>query len=140
MDVKLFIIMLVLVFGLVYGATQYFSGGAQTLSTISPSAPSLQGERAVLENGVQKISLRALQTGVYDKRVIIVKKGIPVELTFSADERAGCGHQLVLRNFNINVVIGRGESKTISFTPNEAGNFEYACGMRMFRGTLVVEA
>ncbi len=143
MDLKVLFAGLAIVFLLVFGVTQYVYSSTPSNPTATPSAPSNAysgAYRAPIEDGVQKVSLRALQTGVYDKPQILVKKGIPVELTFSADDGAGCGHGFMMRDFGIRFQLALGETKTVTFTPQNVGTFEYSCLMRMFRGALIVEA
>ncbi len=95
-------------------------------------------EPPVPSAAVQDVYMRALSTGAYDKGAVTVQKGIPVRLHFSADRNAGCGKVLVMRNFNVRLTSLNGEEKVAEFTPQEAGNYEYACTMRMFRGTMQV--
>ena len=117
-----------------------FAGnGAASPAIPSSNAPVVSPpDSAPVVGGVQKVSVKALGTGVYDHPRLVVKKGIPVELTFSAEPSAGCGHQFVMRDFGVNIVVSGSESKTVQFTPDKTGTFEYACGMRMFRGQLIV--
>lgn len=104
----------------------------------TPFAPAPSTAVARIENGVQKIDLRAMSYG-YNLPRITVKKGIPVEISFSADARAGCGRQIVFRDFGVNVIAQGDQTQVIRFTPEKAGTFEYACGMRMFVGQLIVQ-
>ncbi len=86
-------------------------------------------------SGVQEVSVRALETGVYDQPLIKVQANKPVRLRFSADANAGCGAAFVMRDFGIQLVSRNGEEKVAEFTP-PPGRFEYSCSMRMFRGVL----
>ncbi len=88
---------------------------------------------------VQEVYLKALNTGLYDKQEIRVKKGIPVVLHFSAEAQSGCGKQLFVPEFGVRLVSAKGEEATATFTPSKAGVFAYRCGMNMFRGKMVVE-
>lgn len=127
---------------LVAGALLFFSSELPatdvSAAPIYASAPTAAATLATIENGVQKVSVRALGTGRYDHPQITVVKGVPVELSFSAEPSAGCGHQFVMRDFGVSLSVQNGETKTARFTPTQAGNFEYSCAMRMFRGTLTV--
>ncbi|MFH1780269.1 MAG: cupredoxin domain-containing protein [Candidatus Micrarchaeota archaeon] len=98
--------------------------------------PSLGGGFSSSE--VQEVELKALSTGSYDKQTLTVKAGIPVKLTFSAEKNAGCGRQLVIPDFGVNLVVNAGEFKTVEFTPVKTGEYAYRCGMNMFRGVLRV--
>jgi hypothetical protein len=86
----------------------------------------------------QQVSVIALGTGTYDKTQITVKKGIPVNFSFTAERSSGCGKALYIPEFNIRLVSGNGETKSAVFTPEKAGKFVYRCGMDMFHGELIV--
>lgn len=94
---------------------------------------------ATMMNGYQVVSLNALSTGLYDHRVIEVKAGVPVRLTFTADQYAGCGRQLIIPDFGVQTIAQPGQSQTVEFTPTTPGQYPYRCGMNMFRGTLIVK-
>lgn len=88
---------------------------------------------------VQVVSVHASGSG-YDHPTIEVKAGDPVEFHFSADYSAGCGSQLILDGFNVNLVSQNGEDKVARFTPTTPGRYPFHCGMNMFRGELDVVA
>ncbi len=112
-------------------------GGFIDLATTG-SAPAAGNATATAGNA-QDIYIRALATGAYDKQEITVKKGIPVRLHFTADPNAGCGRQVVLYGLDVRAISKNGEENVVEFTPQEAGTYEYNCGMRMWRpGKLIV--
>lgn len=86
----------------------------------------------------QVVAIRALANGQYDKKEVTVKAGVPVQLEFSADPKAGCGTQLVIGEFGVRLTSRNGETKTASFTPTAPGDYTYHCGMYMWTGTLHV--
>ena len=103
----------------------------------APQASSLAV--AQVDGNVQEVYIRALDTGLYDKQEVVVKKGVQVRLHFSADVNSGCGKQFFVPDFGVRLLSVRGEEKTAVFTPARAGVFAYRCGMNMFRGKMVVE-
>ncbi|MDE1797903.1 MAG: cupredoxin domain-containing protein, partial [Candidatus Micrarchaeota archaeon] len=88
-------------------------------------------------SGAQVVFVRAEIYG-YDHPALQVKSGQPVEFHFSASPLAGCGRQLILDGFNVNLVSQSGEDEVATFTPASPGTYAYHCGMNMFRGTLQV--
>lgn len=86
--------------------------------------------------GLQVVSVHATGSG-YDHSSLQVRAGTPVEFHFSATN-AGCGSQLILDGFNVNLVSRNGEDQVARFTPTQPGTYAYHCGMNMFRGTLSV--
>lgn len=87
-------------------------------------------------NGVQEIKITV--KGGYSPDVIAVEAGRPVRLDFYRDESASCSEQVVFRDFGIVQDLPAFETTVIEFTPDEPGEFAFACGMNMMRGKLVV--
>ena len=92
----------------------------------------------VAESGVQEIKITV--KGGYSPDVIAVKQGRPVRLDFYRDETASCSEQVLFGDFGIARDLPAFETTPIEFTPNEAGEFTFTCGMNMMRGKLIVEA
>lgn len=92
---------------------------------------------AVTTSGVQEI--RVLVKGGYSPDVIVVRQGSPVRLDFYRDETASCSEQVVFGDFGIARDLPAFRTTPIEFTPDRAGEFTFACGMNMLRGTLIVE-
>jgi len=70
---------------------------------------------------------------------MLVKKGNPVRLNFYRDETSSCSEQVVFGDFGIARDLPAYKTTPIEFTPDEAGDFTFACGMNMLRGKLIVE-
>lgn len=100
-----------------------------------------EGERAVAHSdgsGVQEIKVTV--KGGYSPDVIVVEEGRPVRLDFYRDETASCSEQVVFGDFGIARDLPAYRTTAIEFTPEEAGEYTFTCGMNMLRGKLVVEA
>lgn len=102
------------------------------------SAPTTNAAAPSASSGIQEVYLKALNSGLYDQQTLTVKANSPVRLHFSAEDYAGCGKVLIMRDFGVTLVSRNGEDQTAEFTP-APGSYEYACSMRMFRGTLYAE-
>lgn len=87
--------------------------------------------------GVQEIQV--LVKGGYDPDVIIVEKDRPVRLDFFRDETASCSDTVVFGDFGIARPLPAFKMTPIEFTPAQAGEFTFTCGMNMMRGKLIVE-
>ncbi|HEX7177861.1 MAG TPA: cupredoxin domain-containing protein [Pyrinomonadaceae bacterium] len=99
-----------------------------------------EGARAsaeVVEGGVQRV--RVTVKGGYSPDVVVVRKGVPVELDFYRDETSSCTEEVVFGDFQISRRLPAFETTTIRLTPERAGTFTFNCGMNMVRGKLVVE-
>lgn len=91
---------------------------------------------ATMDGDVQKISAN-LDPSVYP--FIIVQKGVPVELTITADESAitGCNQTVVFPAFDVKKALKPGDN-VIQFTPDETGLIPYTCWMGMVDGRILV--
>ncbi len=91
---------------------------------------------ATMNGDVQKIQAN-LNPSVYP--FIIVQKGIPVELTITADESAitGCNQTVVFPSFGVKKALTPGDN-VIKFIPDETGLLSYTCWMGMLNGRILV--
>ena len=92
--------------------------------------------KASLENGIQKIRIRA-EKG-YHPAHIQLQKGIPAEITFHRVTPSNCYKEILFEEEGILEPIGVNEEKTIRFTPQELGQHEFSCGMKMQKGSYTV--
>ena len=97
-------------------------------------------ERTIVEEsagGVQEVKITV--KGGYSPDLIVVKQGRPVRLDFYRDETASCSDEVVFGDFGIARQLPAFATTSIEFTPEQAGEFTFTCGMRMLRGKLVVQ-
>lgn len=100
------------------------------------------GEREAIaatvgEGGIQEVKVTV--KGGYSPDVIVVKKDLPVRLNFYRDETASCSETVVFGDFGIVKDLPAFKTTAIEFTPDKTGEFNFACGMNMLRGKLIVE-
>ena len=87
--------------------------------------------------GVQEVVVTV--HGGYDPAVVRVRRGEPVRLVFDRQETSSCSEEVVLPEFGIKRFLPAFEKTTIELTPEQAGSFDFMCGMSMLHGKLVVE-
>ena len=87
--------------------------------------------------GVQQIKVTV--KGGYTPDVIVVKRGVPVELAFYRDEATDCTERVVFGDFGISRQLPAFQTTPVTFTPERAGEFAFTCGMNMVRVKLIVE-
>ena len=92
--------------------------------------------KASLENGIQKIRITA-EKG-YHPAHIQLQKGIPAEITIHRATPSNCYKEILFEEEGILEPIGVDEEKTIRFTPQELGQHEFSCGMKMQKGSYTV--
>ena len=92
--------------------------------------------KANLENGIKKIRITADKG--YHPAHIQLQKGIPAEITFHRATPSNCYKEILFEEEGILEPIGVDEEKTIRFTPQELGEHEFSCGMKMQKGSYTV--
>ena len=92
--------------------------------------------KASLENGIQKIRITA-EKG-YHPAHIQLQKGIPAEITFHRVTPSNCYKEVLFEEEGILEPIAQDEEKIIRFTPQDLGEHEFSCGMKMQKGTYTV--
>ncbi|HXG84003.1 MAG TPA: cupredoxin domain-containing protein [Pyrinomonadaceae bacterium] len=100
-----------------------------------PAGNNEPAKAANVPEGATKITVSA---SGYEPASIPVKKGQPVKLAFYRPDAAGCGGEVVFSKQNITKKLPVGETVLVEFTPTEAGEIAFACGMNMLRGKVVV--
>ena len=92
--------------------------------------------KASLENGVQKIRITADKG--YHPAHIQLQKGIPAEIIFHRVTPSNCYKEILFEEEGILEPIAQDEEKVIRFTPQDLGEHEFSCGMKMQKGTYTV--
>ncbi|MGH2759503.1 MAG: cupredoxin domain-containing protein, partial [Actinomycetota bacterium] len=92
---------------------------------------------AELEGGVQRVNV--VVQGAYVPNIIRVHQGVPLQITFDRREGGECTSRVVFPDFRKAFDLSAFATTTVTFKPDEVGQFGFACGMNMVHGTLVVE-
>lgn len=100
-----------------------------------PAGSAKQVKAANVPEGATKI---AVSSNGYEPSSIPVVKGQPVKLAFYRADSENCGGEVVFAKQNIRKKLPVGETVLVEFTPTEAGEIAFACGMDMLRGKLIV--
>ena len=103
----------------------FFFSARQTAAAVSSSS------------GVQEVDI--IVKGGYSPDVIEVERGKPVQLSFYRDEENSCSEELLIPDFNIRRDLPAFKTTLVELLPQQAGKFEFTCGMGMLRGSLVVK-
>jgi plastocyanin domain-containing protein len=75
----------------------------------------------------------------YSPDRIVVKKGRPVRLLFYREDDSECTAQVVIPDLKVKQDLAIKQETVVEFVPEKEGQFTFACGMDMMKGTLVVE-
>jgi len=98
----------------------------------------------------KKQEITIVVEGAYSPSEVVVKKETPVEITFDRRESGDCSEWVIFASGKWQVADGKTEkelkahlaphAKTkVEFTPMEAGEFPFSCGMGMLHGKLIVK-
>lgn len=88
-------------------------------------------------DGVQKVAVDV--NGGYSPSTIVLKKGVPAEVTFTRNDASECLAELIAPELGWNEHLPEHEAHAINIDTSKAGEFGFACGMNMFHGKIVVE-
>jgi plastocyanin domain-containing protein len=113
------------------------TGSAMNVTSVAPATQPAQ-MTATQESPAQ-------MTAVQDKQVVVMRidgynyipnrftvtQGVPVEWRIDASEAAACGRFLLAPGLGIRKVLSDVSTTMISFTPQQAGDFGFNCGMGM---------
>ena len=77
--------------------------------------------------------------GGYTPSVVVFKQGVPASLVFDRKDPSGCFNEVIFPDFGIHEELPVNEKFTIDINTSQAGEFNYACGMNMFHGKVVIK-
>lgn len=103
-------------------------------STVSASAV----EARMTPAGIQEATITVAKG--YQPKRIIVKAGAPVRLHFNRQNPSSCYDQLLIPDFAMMEKLRSDQITTMEFTPEQAGEYEFMCGMKMNRGVIEVRS
>lgn len=87
--------------------------------------------------GLQQIDVTV--KGGYQPAAIKVKAGRPVQLNFTRREASLCGEEVVIPDFGKRAHLPENVTVPVEITPKDPGEYEFTCGMNMYKGKLIVE-
>lgn len=93
-------------------------------------------QAAVAASGMQEAEV--LVQGSYQPDRIVVHAGRPVKLKFNRQETTSCSDTVVLRDFGITRQLPAYQVTSVTFTPDQPGEYDFTCAMNMYRGKLIV--
>jgi plastocyanin domain-containing protein len=95
-----------------------------------------KSQRVETREGIQEVTITV--DGGYDPSRIVVQVGQPVRLNFLRRDPSSCLEEVRLPDFHIAQNLALNKVTAIEFTPTKPGNYEFVCGMNMFRGVIEV--
>jgi plastocyanin domain-containing protein len=92
---------------------------------------------AEARSGFQEVDITV--KGGYQPAEVVVKVGLPLRLNFTRREASTCGEEVVLPDFGKRAHLPENKTVPVEIVPEKSGEYEFTCGMNMYRGKLIVE-
>lgn len=77
--------------------------------------------------------------GGYSPSTVILKKGIPAQVNFDMHDSTACLSHVVFEQLGVNKDLTKQKIATINIPTDKAQTFNFACGMDMFHGKVIVK-
>lgn len=94
-------------------------------------------EKSTTKDGKQNVHV--VVDGGYKPQTVVLSKGVPATMTFERKDPSSCLSEVVLPDFGIRSELPLGNEKSFSINTVKAGEFDYACGMNMFHGKIIIK-
>ncbi|MFD1465294.1 cupredoxin domain-containing protein [Lapidilactobacillus mulanensis] len=92
---------------------------------------------ADLTDNQQDVSVEV--NGGYTPSTVVLKQGIPAQITFNRKDPSSCLEQVVFADLGVNDFLPQNQDHVVKIDTSKAGEFDYACGMNMFHGKVIVQ-
>lgn len=93
-------------------------------------------QQADLANGRQEGQV--VVKGGYEPEVLYLKQGVPAEVTFKMEDKTACLSHVVFSSLGVDKDLSKEKLTKVQIPTDKAGEIDYACGMDMFHGKIVV--
>lgn len=94
-------------------------------------------EEGTIANNEQTATV--VVNGGYSPATVVLKKGVPAQLNFKMEDSTACLSHVVFEQLGINEDLTKQKITKIDIPTDKAGTINYACGMDMFHGKVIVK-
>ncbi|MHA8110156.1 cupredoxin domain-containing protein [Lactobacillaceae bacterium Melli_B4] len=77
--------------------------------------------------------------GGYQPNVVNFKQGVPAEIKFVRNSDQGCLGTVQSKDLGFKAALPLNEAQTFTVNTDQAGEYEFSCGMDMVKGKVVVQ-
>ncbi|MDT6979575.1 cupredoxin domain-containing protein [Levilactobacillus zymae] len=77
--------------------------------------------------------------GGYSPEQVVLKQGVPAVLNFTRQDASSCLDRVVFSDFGINQELPQNQPQAIQIDTSKPGEYDWACGMDMFHGKLIIK-
>jgi RND family efflux transporter MFP subunit len=111
---------------------------APSQSTPQPASARQAPHAGATQQNVQTARVTVSDKGFEPNRVT-VRAGVPARITFVRTVEATCATEVTLPAMKIKRPLPLNQPVDVEFTPEKTGDIEFACGMNMLKGTIVIK-
>ena len=88
---------------------------------------------------VSDSSVDIVVEGGYTPETISIPRGRTTKVNFIRKDPTSCLEEVVLGDFKVRKYLPLNQKVTVELTPQQTGEFTYACGMNMYHGKIIVK-
>lgn len=93
--------------------------------------------QSTVVNDVQNATI--VVDGGYSPATVVLKKGVPAEVNFEMHDSTACLSHVVFEQLGVNKDLTKQKVTSIKIPTDKKETFNFACGMDMFHGKVVVK-
>ncbi len=108
------------------------------LTLTAGSAAQAQQKGAPTKAAVQTARVLVTEKG-YQPASLTLKNGVPARVTFVRTTDATCATSVLLPDYKVTKALPLNKPVVVAFTPKKSGTYAFTCGMKMFKGKVVVK-
>lgn len=92
---------------------------------------------AIMSGDKQTVAVEV--NGGYLPNTVVLKQGVPASIVFNRKDTSSCFDQVTFADFGINEHLPINQDYAIDIDTSKPGEYQYACGMNMFHGKVVIK-
>lgn len=77
--------------------------------------------------------------GGYSPSTVVLKQGVPAKVNFAMKDSTACLSHVVFDKLGVDKDLTKQPVTTVKIPTNKAGEYDFACGMNMFHGKVIVK-
>lgn len=98
-----------------------------------------QTQQATLaQHNKQQVATIVVKGG-YSPQTLVLQAGIPAQVNFDMQDATACLAHIVFEKLGIDKDLTKQKITTINIPTNHPGEIDYACGMNMFHGKILIK-
>ncbi len=94
-------------------------------------------EEAIMSESKQHVNVTV--EGGYMPQTVVLRQGVPAQIVFNRKNPSSCFDEVVFPDFGIKEKLPVNQTHAIDIDTSKAGEYDYACGMNMFHGKVVIK-